>query len=118
MHGNPSTHLRTNEIPIFYEQMEEESLNVHGLGIKDRFPNWLLRKDAIEHQQDLNEHAFLLRAPMLEATQYLKQIKAKRSNVPTTEAGTNSLKILFWGEDGKSFSYCLQDTLWNWVFHL
>jgi len=105
----PQPYFRTQQLcPLQHDQrhlgriftMEEESLNVHGVGIKDRFPNWLLRKEAIEHQQDLNEHAFLLRAPMLEATQYLKQIKAKRSNLPTTEAGTNSLKILFWGEDG------------------
>ena len=83
--------------------MDEASLNVHGIGSKERFPNWFLRKGTVDHHQDLNEAAFLLRAPMLEATQYLKQIQAKRNSGTTTEAGTagaNSLKLLFWGEDG------------------
>jgi len=60
-----------------------------------------LRKEAVDHQRDLNEHALLLRAPMLEAAQYLKQVNARRTSGGPTEApGANSLKLLFWGEDG------------------
>jgi len=84
--------------------MTQESLDVHGVGNKDRYPNWMLRTELVEHQQCLNEHAFLLRSPMLEATQYLKQIKARREAAQPTEdgakGGANSLRILFWGEDG------------------
>jgi len=80
--------------------MDQDSLDVHGVGNKERFPNWMVRTEFVEHQQALNEHAFLLRAPMLEATQYLKQVKVRRETTPSTDKGANSLKIIFWGEDG------------------
>ena len=69
-------YFRTSEsCPMQHDQrhlgriftMTQESLDVHGVGNKDRYPNWMLRTELVEHQQCLNEHAFLLRHVLFSA---------------------------------------------------
>jgi len=85
--------------------VDSDTINIHGVGVKERAPNWPLSIKAIDHHKAMGEYSLLLRRPMIETTNYIQQLRANRAN-PDNKAQT-SLKIIFWGEDGAGKSTSL-----------
>jgi len=104
----PAYYRTSEQSPLNHDQrhlgrlytMDKETALTHGVEA-DRYPNWMVPKEFLRQQEVLNEHAFMIRKPMLEATSYLRQLKAKREAAAAADKQTvPNFKLILWGEDG------------------